>query len=211
VLEAPRGWFDCQTTNRYFVGGVGDFSVMLDHEAKYLYLFFSQYASRESSQGVAVARLPWAYRDSPAGRFSVWWRGAVWIPARRMQLEDDRVTFTYSAGMPIYRAQDGWHDDETVDAFWGPSVHWNTYLEQYVMLLNRARDSDWHQEGIYVAFSPTLADPSAWSAPQRLLAGGQWYPQVIGLEPRMGSDKVAGERARLFISGKSHYFIEFER
>ena len=90
-------------------------------------------------------------------------------------------------------------------------MHWNTYLEQYVMLLNRARDADWHQEGIYIAFSPKLGDPTAWSTPQRLLTGGMWYPQVLGLEPGVGTDKIAGERARLFVGGRSHYFIEFEK
>ena len=211
ILEAPRGWFECQTTNRYFVGGVGDFSAILDRESKDLYFFFSQYASRESTQGVAVARMAWADRESPAGRVSVWWRGSAWIPTFRRRLEDESIQYTYPAGTPIYRAQDGWHDDQIVDAFWGPSVHWNTYLEQYVMLLNRARDADWHQEGIYIAFSPKLGDPSAWSTPQRLLTGGMWYPQVLGLEPGVGTDKVAGERARLFIGGRSHYLIEFEK
>ena len=211
ILEAPRGWFECDTTNRYFVGGVGDFSAVLDRESKDLYFFFSQYASRESAQGVSVARMAWADRDQPVGRAAVWWRGSIWLPARRMRLEDDSVQFSYPAGMPIYRAQDGWHEDQIVDAFWGPSVHWNTYLEQYVMLLNHASDAEWRQEGIYVAFSPTLSDPSAWSTPQRLLVGGSWYPQVIGLEPGIGTDKIAGERARLFISGRSHYFIEFAK
>lgn len=211
ILEAPRGWFECQTANRYFVGGVGDFSAILDRESKDLYFFFSQYASRESTQGVAVARMAWADRDSPVGRVSVWWRGSAWIPTFRRRLEDESIQYSYPAGTPIYRAQDGWHDDQIVDAFWGPSVHWNTYLEQYVMLLNRARDADWHQEGIYIAFSPKLGDPSTWSTPQRLLTGGMWYPQVLGLEPGVGTDKVAGERARLFVGGRSHYFIEFEK
>lgn len=211
ILEAPRDSFECGTTNRYFVGGVGDFSAVLDRDAKDVYFFFSQYANRASAQGVSVARMAWADRDDPAGRLSVWWRGSVWLPTRRMRLEDDAIQFSYPGGMPIYRAQDGWHDDFTVDAFWGPSVHWNSHLEQYVMLLNRARDPEWHQEGIYIAFSPKLADPANWSTPQRLLAGGSWYPQVIGLEPGTGTDKVAGERARLFVSGRSNYVIEFER
>ena len=211
ILEAPRGWFDCQTTNRYFVGGVGDFSAVLDRDGSYLYFFYSQYASRESTQGVAIARMPWADRANPSGRLSVWWRGSAWIPTRRMRLEDESVQYSYPAGTPIYRVQDGWHDDQVVDAFWGPSVHWNTHLEQYVMLLNRARDAEWHQDGIYVAFSPTLNDPSTWSTPQRLITGGTWYPQVIGLDPGVGTDKVAGARARLFVGGRSHYFIEFAK
>jgi hypothetical protein len=211
VLEAPPGSYDCNSTNRYFVGGVGDFSVALDHEQKYLYFFFSQYVDRERTQGVSVARMTWASRDDPVGRMSVWWRDNVWIPARRVRSADGERSYVYSGGMPIYRVVDGWHEDLVVDAFWGPAVHWNTYLEQYVMLLNHARSTAWHQEGIYVAFAKTLTDPEGWSSPRRLIAGGQWYPQVIGLEPGAGTDKVAGEFARFFMGGRSQYFIQFSR
>ena len=210
ILEAPPETFACDSTNRYFVGGVGDFSVILDQDSRWLYFFFSQYADREGTQGVAVGRMPWASRDQPRGRVAVWWRGMIWAPPRRGR-DTTATDYIYSAGMPIYRAADDWHDGRTVDAYWGPSVHWNTYLEQYVMLLNRAVDSNWHQEGIYVAFSPTLNDPTAWSEPRRLLAGGEWYPQVIGLEPGVGTDKIAGATARLFMSGRSRYLISFAR
>ena len=57
----------------------------------------------------------------------------------------------HAAGPPAQ----AWHDaDDRVDAFWGPAVHWNTALEQYVMLLNRAKDENYAQEGIYVSFAP---------------------------------------------------------
>jgi hypothetical protein len=208
VLESPPGTNDCGSSNRYFVGGVGDFSVMLDGDAQYLYFFFSQYADRENAQGVSVARLAWADRDAPVGKISVWLRNQTWLPARSIRTRSgERVV--YPAGMPIYRVRDEWHDGSIVDAFWGPSVHWNTYLGQYVMLLNRARDASWTQEGIYVAFSPTLSDPGSWSVPQGLLAGGRWYPQVIGTEVGVGTDRIAGERARLFISGRSDHIIQF--
>ena len=45
----------------------------------------------------------------------------------------------------------------------------------------------------------------------RILSGGGWYPQVIGDEPGVGTDRVAGKRARLFITGRSDRYIEFER
>jgi hypothetical protein len=211
ILEAPDGWHDCETLNRYFVGGVGDFSAILDRDHKDLFFFFSQYGNRESTQGVAVARLAWANRDRPVGRMSVWWRGSTWVPTRRMRTEAGDLAYSYPAGVPIYPAQDGWHDDRIVDAFWGPSVHWNSYLEQYVMLLNRARDTDWSQEGIYIAFAKSLTDPASWSTPQRLIGGGLWYPQVIGLEIGEGTDKIAGGRARFFMGGRSQYFIQFSR
>ena len=43
VLEAPRV-ARLRQREQYFVGGVGDFSVMLDQAQQYLYFFFSQYA-----------------------------------------------------------------------------------------------------------------------------------------------------------------------
>jgi hypothetical protein len=211
ILEAPADWYDCDTANQYFVGGVGDFSVMLDDAHRYLYFFFSQYAAREETQGVAVGRMPWAFRDRPRGRIAVWWHGSTWVPARALRVRGEGMEYAYPAGVPIYRARDGWHNGQSVDAFWGPSVHWNTYLEQYVMLLNRASDASFRQEGIYVAFTRTLEDPSSWSEPRRLLMGGEWYPQVVGIEPGSGTDKIAGERARLFLSGRSRYFIQFSR
>ena len=208
VLESPPGTHDCNSVNQYFVGGVGDFSVMLDDASQYLYFFFSQYANREAAQGVSVARLAWADRDAPSGKASVWLRNQTWLPARSIRTRSGE-RHIYPAGLPIYRAADEWHKDASVDAFWGPSVHWNTYLQQYVMLLNRARDASWTQEGVYVAFTPTLNDPGTWSIPQRLLAGGSWYPQVIGTELGFGTDRLSGERARFFTSGRSDYIIQF--
>jgi hypothetical protein len=79
------------------------------------------------------------------------------------------------------------------------------------MLLNRAKDSAWAQEGIYVAFAPQLDQPASWSTPQKLLTGGRWYPQVLGTEVGSGTDRLAGERARLFIGGRSEYTIQFSR
>lgn len=161
-------------------------------------------------QGVATARLAWADRDAPAGKVSVWLRNRTWLPPTESR-GDENVRYFHPAGTPIYPVTQGWHDGESVDAFWGPSVHWNSYLQQYVMLLNRARDSAWSQEGIYIAFTATPEDPGTWSVPQRLIAGGRWYPQVIGSEFGSGTDKVAGQRARFFMGGQSHYLIEFSK
>ena len=208
VLEASPNSHDCASTNQYFVGGVGDFSVILDHDERYLYFLFSQYVRRDVSQGVSVARLAWADRDSPAGKISVWLRNRLWLPARAYVM-DDSIRQVYPAGGPIYRVDDDWHTGD-VDAFWGPSVHWNTYLEKYVMLLNHAQDASWSQEGIYVAYASDLSEPTSWSTPQRLLAAGRWYPQVIGMEP-VGTDKEAGEFARFFMAGRSEYVIQFSK
>jgi hypothetical protein len=44
-----------------------------------------------------------------------------------------------------------------------------------------------------------------------LLNGGGWYPQVVGLEAGVGTDKRAGRHARFYLTGKSDFFIEFSR
>ena len=205
ILEAPPRQYDCTTENVYFVGGVGDFSVQLDAASRDVYFFYSLYVRSPAAQGVAVARLAWADRDRPTGKITVW-RNGVWLPA--VATSDQR--WIYPPPSPVFRAAESWHDDDTVvDAFWGPSVHWNTYLEQYVMLLNRAKDESFRTEGIYISFAESLEDPSDWSAPAKILNGGKWYPQVLGLDTGAGTDKIAGEWARFFMMGSSSALIHF--
>lgn len=214
ILEAPPGWYDCATPNRYFVGGVGDVSAVLDRDSKDLYLYFSQYSRYAAAQGVAIARLAWADRDSPTGKVSVFNDGA-WLPPTRKTSQDDDgnvlTTWIYSYGTALVPVTQPWHDDDPAgDAFWGASVHWNVSLQLYVMLLNRTKDEDFTQEGIYVSFASRLDDPAAWTTPMKILDGGSWYPQVMGIETGEGSDKRASARARLFLGGRSTQFIEFK-
>ena len=214
VLDAPPGTAACDSANRFVLGGVGDVTAALDPNGQDLYLYFSQYERDPALQGVAVARLPWAERDAPAGKATIWndgaWLAAQWIPAD--DGAPDAGTWQFPAGTPLVRAARPFHDGQPgADVFWGPSIHWNTYLEQYVMLLNRADDEQFAQDGIYVAFAPRLDDPAAWSAPVKVLSGGGWYPQVAGLERGEGTDRLAGKRARLFVTGVSSHVIEFER
>ncbi|MGE3191532.1 MAG: hypothetical protein AB7N90_17745, partial [Vicinamibacterales bacterium] len=82
VLDAPPSEIRCDTRNQYFLGGVGDFSVMLDPEGRYLYMFYTQYVERPGAVGVSLARLDWAERDAPQGRFEVW-RDGTWVAAVR--------------------------------------------------------------------------------------------------------------------------------
>lgn len=219
VIQAQQSTTACDSENRYVIGGVGDLSVMLDAQKQYLYLFYSQYQRQREAQGVAVARLLWADRDRPAGRVEIW-RSGLWEPqAGRLALSPllpgamrRRLEWTYPAATPLVATAQAWHDpDGKVDAFWGPAVHWNTAIEQYVMLLNRAKDENYTQEGIYVSFAPSLDNPQLWSAPQKLLLGGKWYPQVVGSTTGTGTDKLAGASARFFMSGRSDWMINFFR
>jgi hypothetical protein len=197
VLEAPPNP-DCSARNGYFAGGHGDFSVILDRDRTYFYFLYSNYSGGTAEQGVAVARMAFQDRLSPARR--VWkFYGGAW--------QEPGLGGRASA---IFPARTGWARADA-DAFWGPSVHWNTHLEQYVVLLNRSCCSPgWPQEGIYVSFNADVSDPGGWSLPEKILEGGGWYPQVLGIQPGE-TDKEAGEVARLYIWGSSEWEIVFRK
>ena len=228
VLETPADTTRCATNNYYFVGGVGDFSVVLDPGRTFAYFYYTQYVEAEGRTGVAVARMAWADRDAPSGRVDVWSNG-VWLPPARSESQpalsggDDSAAsdpgpapapseWRFPLASPIMVAGDRWDNGNgSVNVFWGPSIHWNTHLESYVMLLNKAVSNEWKQGGVYVSFNPRIDDPGGWSAPERILQGGSWYPQVMGFTDGLGTDTVAGPAARFFMSGRSEYTIVFGR
>jgi hypothetical protein len=95
-------------------------------------------------------------------------------------------------------------------------------LSTYVILLNRAIDGDWKQEGVYVTSNPDLGNPKAWATPTKILdreeivsvpkMGAGWYPQIVGTDKaRRETDKGAGQSARLFVHGKSVWEILFRK
>ncbi len=112
--------------------------------------------------------------------------------------------------------------------YWGPAIHWNTYLNTYVMLLNHASDTKLTQDGIFISFNRHLEDPTAWTEPrmildrqeiQKAMAGAKvsrtklengWYPEVIGTG-KGETDKVVGRTARFFMAGLSRKTITFLR
>ncbi|MCJ7695655.1 MAG: hypothetical protein MUO40_09525, partial [Anaerolineaceae bacterium] len=152
--------------------------------------------------GVAVARMPLKDLGQPKGKVFKWHRGQWGEPGI-----GGHVT-------TIFPVTIDWHLTD-VDAFWGPSIHWNTYLNTWVMLLNRAKDKDWAQEGIYISFNRDLSDPSGWTKPAKILDASElekskWYPQVIGTNAKKHeTDKLAGRTARLFVAGVSKWEIIF--
>ena len=193
VLRAPPDQIDCAFANGFVTGGYGDFTAVA--ERGFSYLHYSSYVADEAAQGVCVARYPLAARDRPA-RIEHW-RDGAWMPAAPDQLPQ-----------PLLPARRSWkHEDP--DSFWGPALHFNRGLGCWVMLLNHAQGGrDIHQEGIYAAFNPSLADPAGWTAPRRIVRGGFWYPQAIGLGEHDG-DTSADLVARLFIAGVSEWEIRF--
>lgn len=190
-----------EARNGSFAGGHGDFSVILDRERRYFYFFFTNYGGPAESQGVAVARLAFADRYKPAGNVHKYHRGDWDEPGL-----GGRVT-------PIFPAARAWRFADP-DSFWGPAVHWNTHLNCFVMLLNRAQGKGWTQEGMYVSYLTDLLQPTSWQPPTKLMDSsgfptwGLFYPQVMGLDAG-GTDTLAGATARFYVNGVSIWEIEF--
>ena len=191
VLESGDP-IDCSAENGYFAGGNGDFTVIPDSSHTYFYFLFSTYAGDVSNQGVAVARMAFADRFNPQGMVWKYYKGGFSEPGLGGLVS------------PILPANVSWSKPDA-DAFWGPSVHWNTALNQFVMLLNHSCCSPgWPQEGIYLSMNPDIGNPGGWSAPLKILNSWEtgWYPQVIGQDPN-GTDKLAGAVSRLYVGGYS--------
>jgi hypothetical protein len=200
ILAAPSDSLQCETANYFFAGGHGDFSVIFDPVTQYFYFYFSTYHREQVEQGIAVARLHYGERNSPMG--NVWkWYGGGW--------NEPGIGGHVS---PIFSPASDWHH-VNANAYWGPAIHFNTHLRQYVMLLNHAVNEDWWTEGIYVGFNAEIGNPSGWSdlsrLPLEIESPHLAYPQVIGLKGD-GTDKVAGQVARLFLWGQSYWEIVFE-
>ncbi len=189
---------NCDAQNGYFAGGNGDFTVALGRKRDYFYFLFSNYGGPTDAQGVAIARMPFHRRHSPHGSVEKYHSGA-WLEPGIGGL----VTPIFSATVP-------W-ESPNADSFWGPSVHFNTYLKKFVMLLNRSCCSPWWpQEGVYVSFNDDLSNPAGWTAPSRIFEGGSWYPQVLG-NGQNGTDAKAGRVARFYMNGASNWQIVFTK
>ncbi len=204
IVLAPDHGANCEAQNGYFAGGHGDFTVIPDRDGRYFYFYFGNYGGPAEQQGVGVARMAVEDLDNPAGKVMKYFAG---------RWEEPGIGGRVS---PVLPALVPWQEPDT-DAFWGPAIHWNTYLELYVMLLNRACCSPgWPQEGIYISLNSDLSDPTGWTEPAPLLRSAElgvelgWYPQILGFEPGE-TDSIAGKKVRLFTHGVSYWEIEFHR
>lgn len=201
VLESGDA-LDAGAQNGYFAGGHGDFTVIPDEDHQYFYFLFDNYGGAAATQGVVTARMAFADRFTPQGRVWKYYKG---------DWQEAGIGGKVTPIVPVKRA---WQYKDP-DAFWGPSVHWNTFLKCYVMLLNHAQGQPgWSQEGVYVSFCSDLSHPETWTQPVKILDKSQmsgwyfFYPQVMGLAPGE-TDRRVGQFARLFVGGISKWEIEF--
>ncbi len=203
VLESGDP-IDCSAENGFFAGGHGDFSVVLDRERKYFYFLFTNYGGPVEQQGVAIARLAYEDRWDPVGKV-------------RKFFDDKWEEPGLGGGVtPIFQTKTDWRR-AAADSFWGPSIHFNRYLNTFVVLMNHACcEPRWPQEGIYVSFAPDISNPRGWVTPKKILDSSQlpempgYYPQVLGLGP-LDTDIMAGRVARLYIHGISEWDLVFMR
>jgi hypothetical protein len=197
IIAGRPDTMNYDTPNYFFAGGNGDFSVILDHKREYFYFLIGTYYKDVTQQGIALARMRYSDRTGPVGKVIKWHNSAWQEPGL-----NGNVT-------PIIPVQSDWYNSQP-DTFWGPSVHWNTAIQQYVILMNRAIDPRWKQEGIYVSLTPDITDPNSWTEPLRILDSPGWYPQVVGCNTaRQETDREAGELSRLFIHGYSRHLLRF--
>lgn len=197
IISGGPGTLNYETLNYFFAGGNGDFSVILDRQGEYFYFLMGTYYKDVQQQGIALARMRFDDRSNPLGKVMKWHAGN-W---RSAGLEGP-VT-------PILPAVSDWNGPAP-DTFWGPSVHWNTAVNQYVILLNRAVGTRWEKEGLYVCLTPDISDPLSWSEPLRMMDAPGWYPQVVGLDPvKQETDREAGQLSRLYVHGWSRHTLKF--
>ena len=203
IFDGRPSDIKCDGLGPWYAGGVGDLGVFLDRQKEYFYIYFASFAPNTNEQGLCVARLPFKDRANPVGKVMIWHQGKWDQPA----VGGGHVT-------PFLPVVGDVHAKDC-QLFWGPSIHWNTYLNKYVMVVNRTSDTAWATEGQYVLFADRLDDPTAWTKPVKFTdpkTSGMrgWYVQVVGTG-KGETDKLASRTARLFIDGESKWEIRFKK
>ena len=219
IIMASPCAVNCKSASPWDAGGTGDFVFLLDHQKQFFYFYGTSYDPRFEEQGVWAARMAYADRNGPSGKVLKWYNGGWNEPA------------LWGHVTPVFPASRDYHTKDG-SMFWGPSIHWNTYLHTYVMVLNHAINTHLDADGIYISFNPDIGDPAGWSKPVMLIGGpamrqamagaeeaglglqdvlnNGWYPQIIGTG-RGETDKLAGRTARFFMGGLSNLEIVFAK
>lgn len=159
IVSANPCAVKCDTQSPWDAGGTGDFVFLADRDRQFFYFYGTSYDPAVDEQGIFVARMRYADRDHPAGK--VWkWRQGEWSEPG-----------LWGHLTPVFPATRDYHRKDG-SMFWGPSIHWNTHLGMYVMVLNHAQDTKLTNDGIFVTFNRDLGNPRGWSKPVLALDRG---------------------------------------
>ena len=205
ILESPISENNCDAKNGFFSNGVGDFSVLLDKKQEYVYIYFANYPMNDQveDQGISAARIRVSDLFNPTDKAWRWYQGSYSEPGM-----GGRSSALFKVGKNF--------NFSDPDSFWGPALHFNTYLNKYVMVMPRTQGGNpptlvWPTEGIYMTLSDDLTDPKSWSEPVKIAQGGYWYPQFVGINPNdQETDSKIGKWARFFLEGESKYLVQFK-
>lgn len=226
----PRMILKPFNSSKTFAAGVGDPSAVIS--GNFLYLFYGEYgypgqydgASYDpikewKGQCISIARIALTDLDNPVGKAKRWdgHSFAAAFDGIGASIESIRIPLEEGGG-PASNPKAGF--------YWGPSVSWNSYLQQWVMLMAKSEGPSWQGDAIYISFNKN-ADlgqgnhAQDWSKPRLLLKRTGhiiWYPS---LQPLNTVEDIAekrtclrlGKKARLFFKdqfeGKSDYYSEF--
>jgi hypothetical protein len=197
VLLARNGSLNCSAVS--IAGGNGDFVAVVDRAREYIYFFFGAYAGHPSEQGLAAARMRYSDRHAPSGKVMKWHESTWSQPG------------LYGLLTPFLPASGG-VDLPAADFFWGPSIHWNTAIRSWVMLLNHCNSSyNTQSDAYHVSYGVELSNPmKTWSVPELLLQAvvPSMYPQVVGIH-QGETDTELGSVARFFVRGMSRWEAVF--
>jgi hypothetical protein len=156
IIMADPCRIRCTSQSPWDVGGTGDFVFVADRKKEFFYFYGTSYDPDFAEQGIFAARMRYEDRNKPAGKVMKWHDGDWTEPAL-----GGHLTPVFPAGRD-YHTKDG-------SMFWGPSIHWNTWLGMYVMVLNHAQDTKLTNDGIFLSFNVDISRPLGWSKPVMMI------------------------------------------
>lgn len=213
----PRMILKPHNTSNTFAGGVGDPSAVVSGD--YLYLFYGEYGypgvydggnydpkKEQSGQCISIARIKLTDLDSPVGKAKRW-------DGKTFAAAPDGIGSPI-ASLQIPAATGGGAASSPGGGFhWGPSVSWNTHLNQWVMLMGHVTGSSWKGSQIYISFNPNadLGDGNnaqQWTTPKLLLdkpGHTIWYPS---LQPMNTPEDIREKRTCLRLGQTARLFYK---
>jgi hypothetical protein len=188
---------DCDSRNGFFAGGHGDFAVIVDESKSFFYFVFSGHGTDPQTSGIAMARMAYADRLEPGGRVWKFYNGLWDQPGLH-----GKTTPLWS---PALQPCEG-------EAWAAPSIYWNSYLREYVVLAHHScsRAGPVPSAGVYISFLRDVANPALATAPQKLLDTQERRARIAGEDPNRQLRQV-GKTARLVLNGRSVWELEFSR